>query len=81
MLPESSLRQLKKLRKEVKGIDINDKVAKDETSLPNLYWMDNPIDGGRIQSYDEFTQKDNKIQTTAFKSKLVNKPLVNKKLK
>jgi len=81
MLPESSLRQLKKLRKDVKGIDINDRVDKDETTLPNLYWMENPVDGERIQSYDEFTKKDNKKQTVAFKSKLVNKPLVNKKLK
>ena len=77
MLPESSLRQLKKWRKEVKGKDINDKVAKDETTLPNVFWMDNPVDGGRIQSYEEFTKKDSQLQTTAFKSKLVNKP--NKK--
>jgi len=80
MLPESSLRQLKKLRQEVKGIDINDKVSKDETKFPNVYWMDNPVDGGRIQSYDEYIKKDNKKQTTAFKSKLVNKSLVNKEL-
>jgi len=75
MLPEKSLQQLKKLRKKVQGKDINDKVDKDETSLPNVYWMDNPVDGGRIQSYEEFTKKDNKKQTAAFKSKLVNKPL------
>jgi hypothetical protein len=80
MLPESSIKQLKKLRKEVKGIDINDKVAKDETTLPNVYWMDNPVDGGRIQSYEEFTKKDSQKQTTAFKSKLVNKPLISKEL-
>jgi len=80
MLPESSLRQLKKLRQEVKGKDINDLVSKDETHFPNVYWMDNPVDGGRIQSYEEYTKKDNKKQTTAFKSKLVNKTLVNKKV-
>ena len=39
MLPESSLRQLKKLRQEVKGLDINDKVSKDETKFPNVYWF------------------------------------------
>jgi len=76
MLPESSIRQLKKLRQEVKGKDINDLVSKDETHFPNVYWMDNPVDGGRIQSYEEFTKKDNKKQTAAFKSKLVNQPLV-----
>lgn len=80
MLPESSIRQLKKLRQDVKGIDINDKVAKDETHFPNVYWMDNPVDGGRIQSYEDFIKKDNKKQTTAFKSKLVNKTLVNNEL-
>ena len=80
MLPESSLRQLKKLRQEVKGKDINDLVSKAETHFPNVYWMDNPVDGGRIQSYEDFIKKDNKKQTTAFKSKLVNKPLVNSEL-
>lgn len=81
MLPKKSIEQLKKLRSEVKGKDINDKVSKDETKFPNVYWMDNPVDGGRIQSWEEFIQKDNKKQTTSFKSKLVNKPLINKKLK
>ncbi len=80
MLPKNSIRQLKKLRQEVKGKDINDLVSKDETKFPNVYWMDNPIDGGRIQSWEDFIKKDNKKQTTAFKSKLVNKPLVNNKL-
>lgn len=75
MLPAKSIEQFKKLRKEVQGKDINDLVDKEETKLPNLYWMDNPIDGGRIQSYEDFTKKDNKLQTTAFKSKLVNKPI------
>ena len=75
MLPAKSIEQFKKLRGEVKGKDINDLVDKEETKLPNLYWMDNPIDGGRIQSYEEFTKTDNKLQTVAFKSKLVNKKI------
>lgn len=80
MLPAKSIEQFKKLRQEVKGKDIGDLVSKDETKFPNLFWMDNPIDGGRIQSWEDFIKKDNKKQTTAFKSKLVNKPLVNKEL-
>ena len=75
MLPAKSIEQFKKLRSIVKGIDINDKVDKTETKLPNIYWMDNPVDGGRIQSYEDFTKKDNKLQTIAFKSKLVNQSI------
>lgn len=78
MLPQKSIDQLRKLRTDVQGEDINDKVNKEETKLPNLYWMDNPVDGGRIQSYEDFTNKDNKLQTTAFKSKLVNKSISEK---
>lgn len=78
MLPTKSIEQFKKLRGEVRGKDINDMVNKEETKLPNLYWMDNPIDGGRIQSYEEFTKQDNKLQTVAFKSKLVNKSISEK---
>ena len=34
-----------------------------------------------IESWDEFSKKDSSLQTIAFKSKTVNKPLVNKKNK
>lgn len=78
MLPrESTLRQLKKLRSETKGTDIGDLTSNDKLNhnLPNLQYIGNPVDNN-IDSYEDFTEKDNKLQTIAFKSKLVNKPLV-----
>lgn len=79
MLPqETSVRQLKKLRAETKGKDIGDLTAGDRLNhnVPNLQYIGNPVDAG-IESWQEFSQKDSKLQTIAFKSKTVNKPLVN----
>jgi len=78
MLPqETSVRQLKKLRAETKGTDIGDLTKDDRLNhnVPNLQYIGNPIDTG-IESWQEFCQKDNELQTIAFKSKLVNKPIV-----
>jgi len=82
MLPrETSLRQLKKLRAETKGTDIGDLTTNDRLNknVPNMQAIGNPVDTG-IESWDEFSKKDSSLQTIAFKSKLVNKPLVNQKL-
>lgn len=78
MLPrETSERQLKMLRKLTKGTDIGDLTAGDRLNhnIPNLQYIGNPVDMG-IDSYEDFTEKDNQLQTIAFKSKLCNKPLV-----
>lgn len=84
MLPkETSVRQLKKLRAETKGKDIGDLTVNDRLNknIPNIQYIGNPIDMG-IESWEEFSKKDSQLQTIAYKSKLVNKPLVkeNKKL-
>ena len=79
MLPrETSVRQLKKLRAETKGKDIGDLTVNDRLNknLPNIQYIGNPIDTGEIESWEEFSKKDSQLQTIAFKSKLVNKPLV-----
>ena len=79
MLPrETSVRQLQKLRAETKGKDIGDLTANDRLNknLPNLQYIGNPVDTGEIESWEEFSKKDSQLQTIAFKSKLVNKPLV-----
>ena len=81
MLPrETSVRQLKKLRQETKGKDIGDITSNDRLnySVPNLQYIANPVDTG-VESWDEFSKKDSQLQTIAFKSKLVNKPLVKHK--
>lgn len=78
MLPqETSVRQLKMLRALTKGKDIGDLTKDDRLNhnVPNLQYIGNPIDTG-IESWQEFCQKDNNLQTIAFKSKLVNKPIV-----
>lgn len=78
MLPrETSIRQLKKLRAETKGTDIGDLTTKDRmnVAIPNMQAIGNPVDYD-IESWDEFSKKDSQLQTIAFKSKLVNKPLV-----
>lgn len=83
MLPrETSVRQLKKLRAETKGTDIGDLTKDDRLNhnIPNLQYIGNPIDTG-IDSYEDFTKKDSQLQTIAFKSKLVNKPLVKENKK
>ena len=83
MLPqETSVRQLKKLRAETKGTDIGDLTKDDRLNhnVPNLQYIGNPIDTG-IESWQEFCQKDNELQTIAFKSKLVNKPIVKENKK
>jgi len=74
MIPENSLKQLHRLRKETKGKDIGDLTAKDDI-LPNLTYIGNSVDR-KVDSYEEFASKDSQLQTVAFKSKLVNKPLV-----
>ena len=81
MLPrETSVRQLKKLRAETKGTDIGDLTAGDRLNhnVPNLQYIGNPVDTG-IDSYEDFTEKDSKLQTIAFKSKLVNKSIKENK--
>jgi len=75
MLPrETSVRQLKKLRAETKGKDIGDLTSGDRLNhnIPNLQYIGNPVDTG-IESWEEFSKKDSKLQTIAFKSKLANK--------
>jgi len=78
MLPESSVRQLKKLRAETKGTDIGDLTTNDRLNkaVPNLQAIGNPVDNNdSIESWEEFSKKDSKLQTIAFKSKLVNKSI------
>lgn len=56
---QQTLDQLKKLRKLTKGIDISDRYNKMVGS--NLQYETNPIDSDRIESYEEFTKKNQKF--------------------
>lgn len=74
MLPRaSSVKQMKRLRKKTKS-DIGDITTK-SSKLPNITFIGNPMDK-HVDTYEEFAAKDSQLQTIAFKSKLVNKPLV-----
>lgn len=82
MLPrETSVRQLKMLRDITKGKDIGDLTSKDRLNMevPNLQYVGNPVDKkDGVESWEEFSKHDSQLQTIAFKSKLVNKPLIKK---
>ena len=69
MLPRSnSIKQMKKIRKIIKN-DIGDNTIK-SSNKPNLINICNPFDH-HIDTYEEFS--NDKIQTVASKSKIVNK--------
>lgn len=53
LLQQSTLDQLKRLRKVTKGIDIDDKVNKNSENFPNRWFHRNPIDSG-IQTYQQY---------------------------
>jgi hypothetical protein len=54
---ESSVKQLKKLRKLTKGIDIGDRVPNLKKQGANIHYFQNPIDTG-IESYEDFEKKN-----------------------
>jgi hypothetical protein len=54
---ESTVKQLKKLRKLTKGIDIGDRVPDLKKQGANIHFFQNPIDTG-IESYEDFEKKN-----------------------
>lgn len=61
---ESTVKQLKKLRKLTKGIDIGDKISDMNKQGANIQYIHNPIDKGieSIQDYWKKNQKKVKIK-------------------
>lgn len=57
---ESSVKQLKKLRKRCKRTDIGDRISNEEDSA-NVMWFRNPIDGN-IETQQDFDKKNKKFQ-------------------
>lgn len=57
---ESSVDQLKKVRKLAKGIDIGDRVPDLKKQGANIHYYQNPIDTG-IESYEDFEKKNKKF--------------------
>lgn len=64
-MQKSTLDQLKKLRKQTKGTDIDDRVKKDLEKVPDRMWHDNPIDRNvdTYQSYlnEPFKTNQNRV--------------------
>jgi hypothetical protein len=56
---ESTVKQLKKIRKKTKSVTIDDKVADMSKKGHNLQYYRNPIDTG-IESYQDFQRKNKK---------------------
>lgn len=55
---EETVKQLKRLRKLTKGIDIGDRISDMNIQGANIQYIQNPIDTG-IESYEDF-EKNNK---------------------
>jgi hypothetical protein len=55
---QSTVNQLKKIRKKTKSITIDDRVSKMSRKNSNLQYIGNPID--RVESYQDFQRKNKK---------------------
>ena len=53
---QSTVNQLKKLRKITKGVDIGDKISDMNKQGANIQYIQNPIDTG-IESYEDYTKE------------------------
>ena len=58
---ESTVKQLKKLRKLSKGTDIGDKISDMNKQGANIQYIQNPIDIG-IESYEDYMKSNRKIK-------------------
>lgn len=57
---QSSVDQLKRLRKMMKGTDVSDKLKGVYNGIPNTLWDRNPVDTG-VESYQEYQNKNKKF--------------------
>jgi hypothetical protein len=65
---QSTVNQLKRLRKLTKGIDIGDKISDMNKQGANIQYISNPIDTG-IQSIEDYWKHNDPIQPVRTKSK------------
>lgn len=65
---QSSVNQLKKLRKLTKGIDIGDKISDMNKQGANIQYIHNPVDTG-IESYEDFEKDNDRLFHSDFDSK------------
>jgi hypothetical protein len=65
---QSTVNQLKRLRKLTKGIDIGDKISDMNKQGANIQYIKNPIDTG-IESIEDYWKHNDPIQPVRTKSK------------
>jgi len=66
---QSTVNQLKKLRKLTKGIDIGDRISDMNKQGANIHYISNPVDTG-IESIEQYWKHNNPVKPTVTKSKL-----------
>ncbi len=65
---QSTVNQLKKLRKITKGIDIGDRISDMNKQGANIHYISNPIDTG-IESIEDYWKHNDPVQPVRTKSK------------
>ncbi len=65
---ESTVKQLKKLRKLTKGVDIGDKISDMNKQGANIHYIHNPVDSG-IESIQDYWKHNNPVKPVRTKSK------------
>jgi len=65
---QSTVNQLKKLRKLTKGVDIGDRISDMNKQGANIQYINNPIDTG-IESIEHYWKNNDPIQPVKTKSK------------
>jgi len=65
---QSTVDQLKRLRKLTKGIDIGDRISDMNKQGANIHYISNPVDTG-IESIEHYWKHNNPVKPTVTKSK------------
>lgn len=65
---QSTVNQLKRLRKLTKGVDIGDKISDMNKQGANIHYIHNPVDTG-IESYEDYMRNAKPAKLTTTKSK------------
>ncbi len=58
---ESTVKQLKRLRKLTRGTDIGDRISDMNKQGANIQYIQNPIDTG-VESYEDYMKSNRKIK-------------------
>ena len=65
---QSTVNQLKRLRKLTKGVDIGDKISDMNKQGANIHYISNPIDTG-IESIEHYWQHNDPVKPVTSKTK------------